>query len=335
MASKSRQKISSKLLFSCLLLITVLIISLISGLYELSIGDIISIIMGEHGGEMSENIFYNIRLVRSIEVMLCGMALATSGYLYQSIFHNALVSPDTLGVSGGASIGAIIAILYFHDNIVLRQVFSFTGGILAVCFSLLLSKLIGRNKNISLLLSGIITGALANSAIMAFKYLADPTTQLAVIDYWLMGSFSLANRTKLLTVALMAIPALIIVILFRHRFKVLLLNEDEAHTLGVNVSVLNTLAISLATLLTAASVSVSGIVSWIGLLTPHIVTLIFHSPFEETLLLSMPIGGAILLLSDTLARTLTMSEIPVSIITSIAGALVLTVYFIVERGSRK
>ena len=324
-------KTSKKLFLTCCFLLVCLVVSLLSGRYELSLHDILSVLSGEASGTMNANIFYHVRLVRCAQVALSGMALAVSGYLYQSCFHNPLVSPDTLGVSGGASIGAIISILFFHDGFLLRQVLSFTGGILAVLFSLLLSGMIGTGKRSSLLLAGIITGALANSAVMAFKYLADPTTQLAVIDYWLMGSFSLINRRKLLSTAIIVVPVLFLTVLFRYRLKALLLDEEEAQTLGINVRRLYRICIALATLLTAASVSISGIVSWIGLLTPHIVSLLFRSSFEETLLLSMPAGAAILLLSDTVARTLTGAELPVSIITSFIGAVVLFVFLSVKR----
>ncbi|MBQ6125965.1 MAG: iron ABC transporter permease [Erysipelotrichaceae bacterium] len=324
-------KTSKKLLIAYSFLVLCFLVSLTLGRYDLNLTDILSILAGRQSGTMNANIFYNVRLVRSAEVVLCGMALAVSGYLYQSCFHNPLVSPDTLGVSGGASIGAIIAILYLHDTFLFRQAFSFLGGIIAVVFSLFLSRLIGTGKRAGLLLAGIITGALANSAVMAFKYLADPTTQLAVIDYWLMGSFSLINRRRLLSTAVIVLPALFLTFLYRFRLKALLLDEEEAQTLGISIKRLNRLCITLSTLLTAASVSVSGIVSWIGLLTPHIVSLLFRSSFEETLLLSMPVGAAILLLSDTLARTLTSAELPVSIITSSIGAIVLFVFLLTKR----
>lgn len=324
-------KTSRKLPVLYLLLLLVISVSLLAGRYELSLKDILLIIIDRSDSQMAANVFYNIRLPRTIEVVLCGMALAVSGFLYQSSFHNALVSPDTLGVSGGASIGAIISILYLKDGFLLRQLSAFAGGILAVFFSLFLAGLIGQNKRISLLLVGVITGALANSAIMAFKYLADPTTQLAVIDYWLMGSFSLIDQRKLIATAIIIVPILLITILLRFRLKALLLNEEEALTLGINVRKLYYLCIGLSTLLTATAVSVSGIVSWIGLLAPHIVNILTDAPFEDALLFSLPVGGIILLLADILSRTLTISEIPISIITSLIGALVLLVFLIRRR----
>ena len=320
-------KISKKLILAYTLLIIFFLFSLLNGRYSLSVQNIINIIFNNEQS-MSSNIFYNIRLVRCVEVVLCGMALAIAGFLYQSSLHNDLASPDILGVSGGASIGAIISILYFDDSIILRQIFSFTGGIIAVIISLLISKLITQNKKVSLLLSGVICSAITNSIIMAFKYLADPTTQLAVIDYWLMGSFSLINKSKLLGTLIIVLPCLLLVILFRYRLKALLLDEEEAKTLGVNTKALYYFCVILSTLLTASCVSVSGIISWIGLLAPHITKIIFRTSFEETLLLCMPIGGIILLLSDTLARTLTMSEIPISIFTSLIGAIFLFIFLI-------
>ncbi len=308
-----------------------LLVSLSVGRYSLPLSGIIDVLFHKDGG-MAANIFYNIRLVRCLEAALCGMALAVAGHLYQSGFHNALVSPDTLGVSGGASVGAIVTILYLRDSVFFRQVFSFAGGILAVLFSLLLSRFINSDRRVSLLLSGVICSALTNSMIMAFKYLADPTTQLAAIDYWLMGSFSLTDRSRLLSTALIAVPCLILTVLFRHRLKALLLQEDEAKTLGVDTKLLQFLCIGLSTLLTAACVSVSGIVSWIGLLAPHIVNVFFASSFEDTLLLCMPVGAVLLLVSDTLARSATMSEIPVSIITSFIGAAILFFFLKTKKG---
>ena len=325
-------KTSKKYLFASLFLLVCFVLSLTLGRYPLSLKEIFAILFLGQGKDVAVNIFYNIRLVRCLQVILCGAALSLAGFLYQSGFHNALVSPDTLGVSGGASVGAIIAILFFGGSPVLRQVFSFAGGILAVIVSLLLSVLIGRDRRISLLLAGIIVSALANSAIMAFKYLADPATQLAVIDYWLMGSFSLIDKNKLFITAVIILPCLILVTLFRYRFKALLLSEEEARTLGVDTGKLYLLCIGVSTLLTAASVSMSGIVSWIGLLTPHIVKTVFRSSFEETMLLCMPIGASLLLLSDTAARSLTMSEIPVSIITSLTGAVFLFLFLYLKKG---
>lgn len=324
-------KTSKKLALSYLVLLLCFLLSLLLGRYPLSIGDIISILLGKDSGSMSANVFYNIRLLRSAEVLLAGMALSLAGYLYQSAFHNALVSPDTLGVSGGASVGAIVAILFFEGGFLTRQIFSFLGGILAVLLSLLLAKLIGENRRMSLLLSGVICGALMNSLIMALKYLADPMTQLAVIDYWLMGSFSLINRSKLLSTAVLVIPAIIVCILMRHRFQALLLNEEEGTSLGVRMPLLYLACIVLSTLLTASVVSVSGIVSWIGLLTPHIVSVLFRSSFEETLCLSLPIGASFLLIADILSRTLSAAEIPVSILTSFLGAILLFVFLFLKR----
>ena len=324
-------KTSKKLALSYLVLLLCFLLSLLLGRYPLSIGDIINILLGKDSGSMSANVFYNIRLLRSAEVLLAGMALSLAGYLYQSAFHNALVSPDTLGVSGGASVGAIVAILFFEGGFLTRQIFSFFGGILAVLLSLLLAKLIGENRRMSLLLSGVICGALMNSLIIALKYLADPMTQLAVIDYWLMGSFSLINRSKLLSTAVPVIPAIIICILMRHRFKALLLNEEEGASLGVRMPLLYLACIVLSTLLTASVVSVSGIVSWIGLLAPHIVSVLFRSSFEETLCLSLPIGASFLLIADILFRTLSAAEIPVSILTSFLGAILLFVFLFLKR----
>ena len=169
------------------------LLSCLWGRYPLSLSDLWEILSGQAAGTMKANVFWNIRVARTCVTALCGAALSLAGFVYQGLFRNPLVSPDVLGVSGGASVGAICAILFFGGSTAALQLFSFVGGMLTVALSLLLARAIGGNRYFNLIISGIILGALANAAIMALKYMADPTQQLAVIDYWLMGSFNLAT----------------------------------------------------------------------------------------------------------------------------------------------
>ena len=315
--------LAASFLFSCL-----------CGRYALGPADLWEILSGQAAGTMKETVFWNIRVARTCLTALCGAALSLAGFVYQGLFRNPLVSPDLLGVSGGASVGAICAILFWGESLGALQLFSFAGGLLTVALSLLLARAIGGNRYFNLIISGIILGALANAAIMALKYMADPTQQLAVIDYWLMGSFHLAGWSKLKAIAPLILAAGAILTLLRYRLKVLTLGDEEAASLGVRVVPVRLTCIAAATVLVAASVSVSGIVSWIGLIVPHLVRSVLGDDFGSNFFQSILCGAALLLTADTLARSLLPSELPISILTSLLGAAFLALFLFLRRKKR-
>lgn len=310
------------------------LLSCLCGRYPLTLSDLWDILSGQAAGTMKENVFWNIRVARTCVTALCGGALSLAGFAYQGLFRNPLVSPDVLGVSGGASVGAICAILFCGGSVAALQLFSFAGGLATVALSLQLARAIGGNRYFNLIVSGIILGALANAAIMALKYMADPTQELAVIDYWLMGSFSLANWDKFRGAAPLILAAGTVLILLRYRLKVLTLGDEEAASLGVAVVPVRLACIGCATVLVAASVSVSGIVSWVGLIVPHLVRSVLGDDFEANFFQSILCGASLLLIADTLARSLLPSEIPISILTSLIGAVFLAL-FLIQRQRRE
>ena len=314
-----------------LLLAVSFLLSCLWGRYPLSPADLWEILSGQAAGTMKANVFWNIRVARVCLAALCGAALSLAGFAYQGLFRNPLGSPDVLGVSGGASVGAICAILFSGGSLAALQVLSFAGGLATVALSLLLARAIGGNRYFNLILSGVILGALANAAIMAMKYMADPAQELAVIDYWLMGSFHLASWEKLRSAAPLILLAGAVLTLLRYRLKVLTLGDEEAASLGVAVGPVRLACIVCATVLTAASVSVSGIVSWVGLIVPHLVRTVLGEDFEANFFQSILWGAALLLLADTLARSLLPAEIPISILTSLMGAVFLAVFLIRRR----
>lgn len=314
--------LAASFLFSCL-----------CGRYALSLGDLWEILSGQAAGTMKENVFWNIRVARTCVTALCGAGLSLSGFVYQSLFRNPLVSPDVLGVSGGASVGAICAILFCGGSTAALQVFSFAGGILTVLLSLLLARAIGGNRYFNLIVAGIVLGAMANAAIMALKYIADPTKQLAVIDYWLMGSFNLASWKKLWGIAPLILISAAVLAVLRYRLKVLTLGDEDAASLGVAVIPVRIVCITAATVLVAASVTVSGIVSWVGLIVPHLVRALLGNRFDDNFFQAPICGASLLLIADTLARSLLPAEIPISILTSLMGAVFLAA-FLLRRGRR-
>lgn len=318
-------------IFLLLLLAASFLISCLCGRYSLGPGDLLEILAGQAVGTMKANVFWNIRVARTCVSAVSGAALALAGFVYQGLFGNPLVSPDVLGVSGGASVGAITAILFLGGSAVTLQIFSFAGGMITVILALLLAKAIGGNRYFNLIVAGIVLGALANAAIMAMKYIADPTQQLAVIDYWLMGSYSLCGWEEFFTIAPLCAVGFVVLALLRYRLKVLTLGDQEAASLGVAVVPVRVACIAAATVMVAASVSVSGIVSWVGLIVPHLVRSILGERFEANFFQSAVCGASLLMLADTMSRSLLPSEIPISILTSLIGALCLAGFLVVRR----
>lgn len=312
------------ILLFVILCVTVLISSC-TGRYAVRWEELVSFLQGKDS--MGGSLFFYIRLPRIVFVILSGAVLALAGTVYQSLFQNPLVSPDILGVTSGCSLGAAIAIVFFSAQAWLVQGLAFLFGLLAVALSLAVARFAGGDKTLRFVVSGIITGAMASSFLMLLKYMADPYKQLPAIDFWLMGGFhnvGWEDIGKTLPTMLLASGVLL---LLGWKLKVMSTGEQEASLLGINTNVVRLTAILCATLLVGAVVSVAGAVGWIGIFVPHIVKLIWRDDIPRTMPLSLLAGGAILLGADTLARTLRSSEIPISIVTSMIGALFLIYFF--------
>ena len=307
------------------LLVATIIIALCVGKYPITPGESISVIFGETiggGGEysdMTKNVVLGLRLPRIIASILCGMMLSMSGVAYQSIFKNPLVSPDFLGVSNGACIGAAIAILMGLSGVYLSG-FAFLGGILAVLITVLIPTIIKSDSNVMLVLSGVIVGGAMSSILGFIKYVADPETELAAITYWTMGSFSYVTLKEIGGVLLtMVIPA-VILIAMSWWLDIISMGESEAKTLGANITVIRNVAIACATLMTASSVCLSGTIGWIGLVIPHFARMIVGPNNTKLIPTAGLMGGIFLLIVDTLTRTINVAEMPVSILTGLIGA---------------
>ena len=269
--------------------------------------------------QMTVNVVMGLRIPRILASVLVGASLALSGATYQGIFCNPLISPDFLGVSSGACVGAALAILLSLQAGFI-QLFAFLGGILAVALALALPMLFKNNSNIMLVLAGIIVGS-AMSSIMGFiKYVADPDTQLAAITYWTMGSFSYISLEDLLpTLPFIIVPAVILQ-LMSWRIDVLSMGEQEAQALGINVRRVRGIVILCSTLLTASSVCIAGTISWVGLVIPHLGRMMVGPNNTKLLPVTALLGGLFMLVVDTLTRTIGAAEMPISILTGIVGA---------------
>lgn len=305
------------------ILMILVLISGSTGRYSLSLTDIFSILIGKSQNEMDKNLFYQIRLSRTFSALFAGAALSLAGQTYQTVFQNPLVSPDVLGVSSGCSIGAVLAILWGSSFLTGAWLLTFCCGILTVFLSLLLAAAMGGNRRYTMLLSGIIIGALANSVIMTLKYTADPTRELPSIEYWLMGSFQNASWKSLNAVLPVMTSASLILYLLRWRIKILTMGDEEAQSLGIRVQAVRITALICATILVAAVVSTAGSVSWIGLIAPHIVRRMAGEDYAGHFFPTLLMGAILLLLADLFARSIFSAEIPISILTSFFGAVLL------------
>ena len=311
------------------ILLGTVILSLCVGRYPLTLQDLWKILTGVEKG-MGERVFLQIRLPRTFLVLICGAALAVSGMVYQHIFRNPLVSPDVLGVTSGASVGAAMGIL-LGGSAGFIEISAFGVGLVTACLTVALAKAVGRQQKVSLIISGIVTGAMAEAGLMLIKYGADPTQQLPSIDYWLMGSFHTADWKDVK----MAVPAIVFSIavlwFMRWKLKVLALGDEEAKSLGLPAERVRRTAVILATLLTASVVSAAGTVAWVGLIVPHLIRQIWGGDLKESFVPCVMGGAAFLLAADLAARSLTEAEIPISIFTSFSGAVLLAVLLVLSR----
>ena len=273
------------------------------------------------GGEVPDLIYktvWNIRLPRIALAMLVGGGLAAAGCAFQSLFANPLATPDTLGVASGASFGAALAILMGFSMVGIQLTSLVAGGV-----AVLLTWLGGSKKGSGLntiVLSGIMMGSLFNALVSLVKYIADAEDQLPAITFWLMGGLNSAGWKNIALGAPAILASVLVLWLLRWRLNLLPLTEDEARASGVNMKLLRGVTILCATLITASCVSMCGQVGWVGLLIPHICRMKFGSNHLALVPASVSLGATFMILVDTVARSATASEIPISILTAIIGA---------------
>ncbi|MDR3136854.1 MAG: iron ABC transporter permease [Coriobacteriales bacterium] len=273
-----------------------------------------------------DRVIFNIRLPRILCVMLVGAGLAVAGSAYQGMFRNPLVSPDLLGASAGASLGACLALLVGAPSWMVPAG-AFTGGILAVTLAVWFGRMVRHDPTLSLVLGGILVSTLFQAGMSLVKYMADATEKLPAITFWLMGSFSSINDRDFLAVVIPFICGFVILMLQSWKLNVLSFGDEEARSLGVNTRQTRLLTISAATLLTALSVAIAGVVGWIGLVVPHLARAIVGPNYHLLLPTAILTGAGFLLIVDDLARLLTTVEIPIGILTAILGVPFFIVIF--------
>lgn len=289
------------------------------GRYPVSPGEVLSALAGQAADPTVNTVVLQVRGPRVLAALLVGAALAAAGTAYQGMFRNPLVSPDILGVSTGAALGAVLGI-FLSSSVLLTQLLAFAGGLLAVGLVYGVgSRLRGHDPLLALVLTGVVIGTLLGSAIALVKYLADPYNQLPAITFWLLGSLASISPKDLAIAAPLALAGLAPMLLLRWRVNLLALPDDEARALGVDTRRLRTLVVACATLMTASVVAVSGIIGWVGLLIPHAARLLVGPDFGRLLPLAMLMGAGFMLAVDTLCRTLATIEVPPGVLTALIG----------------
>ena len=299
--------------------------SLLVGKYPLSLEKLLA------GDAMQWRVFLSLRLSRTVVGAIGGFALGAAGFVYQTVFRNPLASPDIIGVSSGASAGAAAGILFLSGTAAVT-LSAFAGALLAVVFALALSGLDRSGRNSTIVLAGIAVHALAQTALMALKLTADPERELASIEYWIMGSLNGISAYSIAGNLILCVICMAVLFLLHRQVILLSAEEGEARMLGVNVGRLRLAVLLIATLAVSSVVSLTGLISFVGLLAPHGARLLTRHNRISTMFLSGLLGGCLLCGADILARSAAATELPVSIFTSMLGAPFLI--FLIIRGRR-
>ena len=305
-----------------LLLIAVSIWSVFTGQYPLTIKGLLD------GDKMMLMVFFRLRLPRVIMGIIGGFGLSIAGYVYQLVFKNPLASPDIAGVSSGASAGAAFAIVAVSASAPFISICAFAGGLIALSITLLTAYAVPGKNRYTIILTGIAIHSVAQTILMFLKLAADPEKQLASIEYWIMGSLNGISIDSIAIPFFITFIGFFIILLLYRQILILSINEDEAASLGVNVTIFRFIILITATLIVSSIICVTGLISFIGLIAPHIARLLTGRKDSYTYISSGFAGTIIMTLSDIFARSLSSSELPVSIFTSVIGAPLLIILLI-------
>lgn len=315
-----KNRYSAVMTGTMIVLVIFALYALCIGQYSISFEDLIRALTGKQPPANVITVLFKIRLPRILVSIGAGAGLSAAGAAFQSMFANPLATPDTLGTSNGASFGAALAILLGLGTFGI-QLSALLAGLLAIALVFVVSG--ASKKNVSILtvvLSGMVISSLFSALVSFVKFVADPNDVLPVITYWLMGSFSSINLKSLYTGLPLILIGTVILYLIRYRMNVLSLSKEESISLGVNLPLIRTVIIVSSALVTASVTAMCGVISWVGLLIPHIARMLVGNDNSRVIPCSIVCGSLFLLVIDTLARTIAISEIPVSILTSMIGA---------------
>jgi iron complex transport system permease protein len=311
------------LTIALIVLVAGLVVAFTIGRYPVSLAELLDVLWSRALGRAPrapaavENVVLLVRGPRVMAALLVGSALAVAGTAFQGLFRNPLVSPDILGASSGAALGAVIGI-FFSLGVLGIELLAFAGGLAAVAAVYVIGSMLrSRDPILVLVLAGVVIGALLGVGLV--KYLADPYNQLPAMTFWLLGSLAATSVSDLLPLLGPVAIGTVVLVALRWRMNVMSLPDEEARALGVSTGPLRIAIVAAATLVTSASVATSGIIGWIGLVVPHLARALVGPDFPRLLPASALLGGGFLLFIDTLARTAAPVEIPLGILTAVIG----------------
>ena len=314
--------------------ITAAVVSVCVGKYTITTADIQAILKGEQVQAMTRKVFTTLRLPRTVMELISGIGLGIAGSVYQIIFKNPLASPDIIGIAGGANLGAAVAIVSVSvstSGMIAIAAGAFWGGLIAVVCVMLLVKATRSRSTSTYVLAGIVINAISKAAIMALKYFADPENELAAMEYWEMGTFGNTTLSKLLSIRPMFLIGLAGILLLRRQIELMSLSDNECRALGVRLRPVRAAVLALSTLMVGSIISVTGLISFAGLIAPHTARLMLRRNDSTTIIMSGLVGAFVVLTADILARVLYSAELPISILTTVIGVPIL-IYFLCARG---
>ena len=310
-------------------LLLLVLVSLGTGRYPVPLPDVAALLSAKLLGLTSsvdptaQTVVLQVRLPRVLGALVVGAGLAAAGATYQGLFRNPLVSPDILGVSAGASLGAVLGIVLSLPAAAIQGL-AFAGGLTAVGTVYGIGHAVRRrgagDPVLTLVLAGVAIGALLGAGISMLKVLADPYNQLPAITFWLLGSLASATPGDVAAILPAILLGLAPLVLLRWRVNLMSLGDEEARALGVETRVVRPVLVAGATLVTAAAVSVTGVIGWVGLIVPHVARLLVGPDFRRLLPASLLLGAGYLAAVDLAARTLAPVEVPLGILTALVGA---------------
>ncbi|WP_416566067.1 FecCD family ABC transporter permease [Nocardia testacea] len=308
-----------------ILLIVVALAALAVGRYTVPPNEIVRILLGQvfpleqTWYAQERTVVLDVRLPRVLLSILLGAGLALTGAVMQAVFRNPLASAQVLGVSSGASFGGVLILLAGFGGAALVGG-AFLGGVLALVLVVAIARAVPGAPLLMIVLGGTVVGAMFQAMVSFITYIADPYSELPSIVFWLMGSLATATYTKVLTAAIPIVAAGVVVLALRWRLNILAMGDEDATALGLNPARLRNFLLLCVALITAGSVSVAGVIGWVGLVVPHLVRMMVGTDNRMVLPVSALLGAAYLTSIDTLSRTLSTAEIPIGILTAIIGA---------------
>ncbi|MGI5219493.1 FecCD family ABC transporter permease [Nocardia sp. CA-290969] len=306
-------------------LVVVALAALAIGRYTVPPNEIVRILLGQFlplaqtWYPQEQTVILEVRLPRVLLSILLGAGLALTGAVMQAVFRNPLASAQVLGVSSGASFGGVLVLLAGFGGAALVGG-AFAGGVLALALVVAIARAVPGAPLLMIILGGTVVGAMFQAMVSFITYIADPYSELPSIVFWLMGSLATASYTKVLTAAVPILLAGVVVLALRWRLNILAMGDEDATALGIEPRRMRTLLLVCVALITAGSVSVAGVIGWVGLVVPHLVRMLVGTDNRRVLPVSALLGAAYLTAIDTLSRSLTTAEIPIGILTAIIGA---------------